>query len=794
MNISILALAAALTLHPDASLRIVNPSSIAVDATLCGRTLHLAPGEISDLASDQLCEAATLQSESPLIALELTADAQRVLAPNAACPPPAMIAPQFACPRGTTSALVPSIDGATYTWTIEGGAIISGDGTNHIAFTVADASKATLNVAIASPFCNTTATAVIAVREPLSIHELKTDDDPQADEPMLLTWAYAAGAAPKSQMLISDLFESPIVLPAGARSYTFTPDSGGTKSIELRASYAVSLAPPARKRRRAAGATLEPGVLCPAASSTLQLEIRGCATTRPRIVAPEEVEGGKPFSASIKTSEGEQVEWSVENGTLGSVSSDGSRANIRAGDSGEVLVSVRKEGVEACVTTASAKVPIYATAGQCSTTPPTAVVSLDGYDCDGATVHATFTRKPPFAGEWSDGSEFRVTTNSLTKRFTKPGTWSLASFHDSSCAGSASGSASVKAFRPTVKLVATQNSCGGAKLVATFTGVPPFNGKWSDGADFSTNTNSIERTVPEGRWYVTAVKDAVCNSANEYGYASSETFEILGKPKAYLSADKSCLTSAANGTTLFASFTEPAMPPFRVEWSDGPVSTSNESRSYAIGRPVPNSGQWEKTYTITRAIANGCEAELARPNTTLYYRPTPVIAFPDQNPCLGETVSAKVSNTLAPAAEYQWAVQGTTIVGGRFTSQVTFTSDADVYTKPTVEVTYPDGLCPSTAFTYVRFSPVLPAIQLRANTSTIKTGGVVSLTWNHVASGYGYELPSNRHDDFVAEGCGQGVCHAKFYDTVGPGTVVITMNSVDCAGPRYESVTITIQP
>jgi hypothetical protein len=287
------------------------------------------------------------------------------------------------------------------------------------------------------------------------------------------------------------------------------------------------------------------------------------------------------------------------------------------------------------------------------------------------------------------------------------------------------------------------------------------------------------------------VRDAICTT---YGSPFSDEFEILGKPKVYLSASPSCLTGATPGANVIASFTPPARPPLRIEWSDGTVSIVNEGSSTGVYRGVGVPAQWEATYTITKATANGCEAEIIRPQTTIYYRPSPVIVLPDDNPCIGETATARADSLLPPGAKYRWTVPGTLVLDGSFTSQVKFTSDRAGFARPAVEVTYPDGLCSTKSVADVEFSPQYPAMQLRANVTTIKPNGVASISWNYVAGGFGYTAPANRFHDFVVDGCSAGVCHAKFYDTIGPGVVPISVRTYDCTGTREETITITVQP
>lgn len=112
-----LLLSVALTVQPDSGLRLVNPHYVVVDATLtCGdtpRVVRLAPQEIQDLPM-ALCAAIVLDATLPLLAFETDGESeQRIVGVEDACAPVTMSLPLFGCERGTATASVPLIDGAT---------------------------------------------------------------------------------------------------------------------------------------------------------------------------------------------------------------------------------------------------------------------------------------------------------------------------------------------------------------------------------------------------------------------------------------------------------------------------------------------------------------------------------------------------------------------------------------------------------------------------------------------------------------------------------------------------------
>lgn len=783
------------SLQPEAGLRVVNPNATAAQATLCGRTFQVAPGAVEDLHPAALCESPTLESETPLVVLELSEDSQRALV-EAGCPAPAMRIPAFACPSGTTAASVPAIEGATYTWTAEGAAILEGAGTPRVLLALGTDDKATIRVAINSLFCTTTATGVIAVRPPLAIRDLKSSPEPQRGKPLVLTWSYGAGASPRSQTLISDLFEAPVELPGDARSYTFTPDAGGTRSFELRGTYAVTAKPPSSGgRRRAVASTGEPAVVCPSASSTIQVDIRGCANTRPRISHAEVVEAGSLFGAEIFVADGEKVEWSVENGTLVSSSVTGSRATLRAGASGDVQITVVKDAGDFCVVTSTAKVPIFVSAADCPNTPPTATVALDGWDCDeGANITATFKGKPPFFGRWTDGTEFRVDTQTLTRRVRETGTWSLSSFHDARCRGPIIGAATVGPMQPTVKLTGTQLSCGGGKVFATFTGHPPFSAVWSDGVAFTTSETTYERSVGKGEWSIGRLKDARCTRNWSYG-SDTLGFAILGPPTASIFGPVICVERPELGAYVHATIGRPGVPPFRVEWADG-VVTESEAANGVLSRQVPTpTDDFEETYAITRATAGECETDVRQGSAKVVYAPVPQVEVDDVSVCVGDSITARVTNALAPSAKFEWKASGATFTTSRFEREATITSHVQLTTNVTLDVTQ-HGACTAKRVTrLVSFVEKPPPLQLSASASTIAPFGKVTLKWKGWSMYRVTASPESRIVDLRFDGCQNGTCTGTFFDTVGSrASITITMSVTGCDRTQVQSVTINVAP
>ena len=125
-------------------------------------------------------------------------------------------------------------------------------------------------------------------------------------------------------------------------------------------------------------------------------------------------------------------------------------------------------------------------------------------------MNISFTGKPPFVAVWNDGVTTTSSNATATRAVTKPGEYRIDRFNDATCAGTASGTANFPYFVPTYKLATANGTCDTATLVATFSGVPPFIGTWSDGVAFTTSQTVLERKVKEPGRYSLSFRDANC--------------------------------------------------------------------------------------------------------------------------------------------------------------------------------------------------------------------------------------------------------------------------------------------
>jgi hypothetical protein len=783
-----LLLSVVLTVQPDSGLRLVNPHYVTVDATLtCGdaqRAVRLAPQEVQDL-SMALCAAPVLDATLPLTVLETSIDDavewQRDVSSDTECGTAAMAVPLYACASGVAIASVTHSQGASYRWTATGATILEGMGGNRVVVQLTDPKTATLTCVITSADCTRTATGAISIREPLVVEELNVPTGINVNVPVTLTWSFEAGATPDTQMLLGDAFTEAVSLPGSARSYTFTPQQTGTRTVELLAGYGPHLVAAPKQRRRAVGGSVS-ATQCPSIRKSGSMEVRGCGGERAVLTAPRDVGAGETFKAFVNVDSGQKVEWSVENGSFDSIVSTGERAQVRAGTSGTLKLTARVERSPGCFAIADTEMPIILPAGQCAIVP-TAQLALMNHDCDTATVSATFTGTPPFAGTWSDGTEFRTPSKLTTHRFTKPGVYGITRFRDGSCFGTLGGTVEVEALRASVNLQNISGSCGTNTLRATFGGVPPFSGHWSDGQTFTTSENVLERTVPGGRDWAVSARHASCAQLT-----LSKWIKLLPAPSVAVHGSGLCQILPDQGLTVGSVFTGGA-PPYRLEWSNGLVTTGNDPHLWQKFPATTSSVE----YQLVRATANGCEVGIERPTVSIKYRQRPVIAPIDRFNvlCVGQRHLQKLSVPPSPGAILRWDASSVGYISrGQGTQEVEFTADSPGWTKLSLATTYPDNICPyeTTARESWYFSPPVWIDNLRFEPSTIKAGGTARLRYDHnnVAASWALYLPPDRKSDW-------NDINYTVTDTKGPGTFFIRMIWTDpCSGNYEETATLTI--
>ena len=727
------------------------------------------------------------------------------LVANAACEPLPMSVPLYACERGTATASVNPVEGATYAWTAESATITGGQGTSRVTVTLGDASSsvARLSVIVSSGSCSCTASGIINVRKPLSIVELKAPASVEAGSSVTIEWTYAAGSQPASQVLTGDLFPAPVSVPADQRKYTFTPNAGGTRTVELIASHAPVIATvpqPKGGRRRAAGSTLVTAANCAEVHATKQLNVR-CNAVGPTIHAASDVESGVAFSAHVTLDAGESASWSVTGGTI-----------VNGAESAEVevvpddLVTELQLGVTVARAN-SCSVESHSTLRvrprqACTTNPPKANVSLVGRGCKSATVQASFSGAPPFRGTWSDGKTFTTFDTTLTREITSTGDFTILGFSDAQCPGEVTSTAHVDAFNPTVVLT-TNDACEGATVTAHFTGKPPFRGRWLPGEWFDTNDSTLTMDVPIG-WssiFVEHLTDAYCPDGGEG--VTSNTIYLRAHPETWMDPGPVCISSTPGYARVnFTSDREP----WSVQWSDGVVSTQTQ-RGWPFVLRDFLSTKWDDTIEIARAWDASCEAVVKDKVVNLTYRPAPRIDSTDVTTCVNGTmkVALQANAPLHPDTILTWSATNAEILSGQGTREITVKATQPGWTaRVAVQATFPDGYC-SEARTdsigvYVAVPPQVTNVV--AEPASIPAGGQTTIKFTLAGDVEFFSLettdPARDSDiDMIHGGCNlQGVCSFPFKDTHGPGNVTVQIfYGGHCNGnPPPASVSFTVTP
>ena|GEM_PF-488465 len=777
-------------------LRIVNPHEVRVDAVVrCGSVssaLQLEPHDAADLAGRDACAQPVILSAKPLLAFETfeeEGESQRIIAPlsnvltNADCDPLPMAIPLFGCERGTATASVKPIDGATYLWSAEEATITSGQGTPRITVALGSSAAARLTAVVTAPGCSRTASGVIAVRKPLSLVELKAPASVDAGKSFTIEWTYAAGSEPVSQVLKGNAFPAPVVLTREQRSYTFKPGVAGSNTVELIASYAASIpvtTPKSGGRRRAAGSTYVTASNCAEVRASKQFVVH-CDATASAIDAPADTESGAIVNARVALAPGETAKWSVENGRFLTVD-EGESVQVVADDFvPRMYLEVSVARADSCVVRSTAEIAVRPRAS-CTTVPPTAAVALLSQSCALATVQASFTGTPPFRGAWSDGTTFETYQPSLTRDFNTFGTFTILGFRDATCDGVVTGSAVAKNPAPQAVITA-EDSCTETKLTAHLTGTPPFRGRWMPGEWFETNDTTMTMTMPPGATWsqIIHLTDASCPTGE--GSYSNELV-LRWRPSLQVEAPSVvCVSEVPSFVTVtFGS----DMPPYSVQWSDGVVSTSSSPQRFVYREVTTN--KWSDTVGIVRAWDRDCDVTIASPVVNLSYRPKPRIdtfSNSDIVVCAGTPGKIVLENiAMHPDTMFTWSAVDAEILSGQGTREITFKA-----TKPgwsgliTVQASFPDGGCDPVAYRQtVGVYVATPAAisDFVVTPSTIPAGGSAVISFRTTGDVEYFDLgttDSARANDIQESQfqCANGKCTFPYRDTKGAGAVTLEL-------------------
>jgi hypothetical protein len=759
-------------------LRLFNASDQPVSARIscAGGTTSavVAPHDFADASGDD-CRVV---SAAPLTVLRLESNdnIEWQLAeaePNESCPATApLFLPPNGCRFGSAIASVAAVDGAAYSWSIDGGSILSGEGTEHILISLEGGNSARVSAAVTKNGCTTTATGVMALHDALRIAALDPGKG-NVNEPRTVTWSYANGE-PSAQVLSGPDFPQPVTLDPAARSYTFTPLTGGDHEVVLQASLAQLLG-----RSRAAGHGGGGASSCGTARASSAFHV-DCTRPETNIAVPGSVSRGKPFLASIALAPGSTASWKISNATPETATGDS--VSITPNNDNPIDVGVTVTAVGGCSATGSAHVVIDLT-GVCDN--PTVKVAVKENDCGGTIVEAAFTGKPPFRGTWSDGVPF-LTNGFTADRVVTSGTvtYSVATMSDAYCNAAASNAVTATVKKPTVTLTPS-NVCAGKSttVTAAFTGTPPFSGRWSDGTAFSTASATLQRNVANGGPLSMTFGDANCSGL------ISQTVDLQQPGTATLAFENgapSCVTL----TTKLAVTITGGTPPYKVTWSDGFVQQSNAA---LVER---NAYNYSGVYGITRVQDLSCDLILGNAIVGGPSTPIPVFGiYTSGGFCTGSEYTASLVSGIPSGGSLVWAVENGTISAGQGTTIMKFVpTNGGATLRVTATLTVAG--CPN-AYQYfpapitAQFKPA----QIALSPSTVNVGQPVTITVT-ADTPQNYVSVSARSDLLVFVSRPSTNVTVWKYTPATAGNVTVTVLEIGaCSGTNvYATGTITATP
>lgn len=278
------------------AVRLYNASLDGQEISVRGEIRAVAPGAHIDLALDHH-ELEALVLPAAVIAIERLpledggeTDELHMLhvAAAATCAPIVPVrVPLLACRFGTAEAQVEPIPGATYAWTVEGGTIVSGNGTHSVLLGFGGAFSAATRVTVTHDGCVSTGAAVLNLRDPLQA--TISTPDANVGTPVRLTWSYNRVEPILTQILHLPDGAAPIRLAQDVRSYVFTPTTEGAKTVKLTAAlYRIG----ARRRAVSSGSG-------PRASSCSYVEAQRELRVRPPCTHPRAIVSGGGASCDV---------------------------------------------------------------------------------------------------------------------------------------------------------------------------------------------------------------------------------------------------------------------------------------------------------------------------------------------------------------------------------------------------------------------------------------------------------------------------------------------------------------
>src|SRR3954447_21186624 len=469
--------------------------------------------------------------------------------------------PLSACKLGTATVGVTPVRGASYAWTVDGGTITGDATSDRISINLGTKDTATASVTVIAGTCTSRGSGVIALRGAFGVRP--TIPEAHANEPLTITWIYDNGSPARQTISGPDI--GSVTLASGVRSYTYTPETSGSKQIVFDAAMKIApdVAGPPPARRRAVATSPAGASLCAESLHTMvPYEVGECVNPVAVIDAPDSVGAGTVFQVTVAPQPNAIATWTITNGSPATAM--GENVMVTAGPTGAVGVSVQlTRGT--CAAEMNRSVSITAKP-VCSN--PKATVSLGPASCGSSVVTASFTGTPPFRGTWSDSTPFFTNGTAVAREITSPGTFSIATFEDAICAGTASGAVDLPEVGKTAIVTVKGTGCAGDTMHVQFTGKPPFTGRWSDDTSFVTNEMQIEKVMTEGANSVKWVYDAADCYLRIVG-------SVNARPRPSIIVDQSCLGPEFDNVVLISATFHTYNMPLTATWADNLTQTTS---------------------------------------------------------------------------------------------------------------------------------------------------------------------------------------------------------------------------
>jgi large repetitive protein len=452
-------------------------------------------------------------------------------------PTPAITAPNAICSGASGNASTAAVSGATYAWTISGGTITSGSGTNAITFT-ATSGPVSLGLTVTnSTGCSGTASQNVSV-------------NPLPDATITAPGSFCSGTSATASV--------PAV-SGGSYAWTITGGTitggSGTNTITFTSTTdPVSL-----------GVTVTTAASCSASSSK---NVTVNALPDATITAPGSFCSGTSATASVPAVSGGSYAWTITGGTI--TGGSGTNTITFTSTTGPVSLGVTVTTAASCSASSSKNVTVNAL--------PNATITAPSGFCSGTSATASVPAVSGGSYAWTiTGGTITGGSGTSTITFTSTGTTvalNVTVTNASNCSSSGSANVAVNANPATPAITAGGPTmfCAGGSVTLT---APVSSGyHWSTGE--STRSIVVTTTGSYTVWVTNASGCASPTSAPTY---------VTVNPATAITQQPASITIPHNTTTTL-SVTATGAGTLSYQWYNPPTANNNDT-SKKVGTNSP---------------------------------------------------------------------------------------------------------------------------------------------------------------------------------------------------------------